>query len=422
MKFKTPTGTSDFFAPESKEIELLVAGFAKITEKLGYSLLLTPIFEDSELFRRGAGETTDIVTKEMYEFTDRSDRKLTLKPEGTTSAIRAFIEHSYSTPFKCWYLTPAFRYEKPQAGRYRQHHQLGIELLGPDSYFADIEVIYILIKFIESLGLKQFKLLINSMGHRDCRNLYKQKLLDYLTFNEDRLCDDHKLRYKINPLRILDCKKTECISVVVEAPLLIDYLCEDCRSHHESVLNGLDNLGIIYEAAPTLVRGFDYYSRTTFEVQSLALNSSQSAIGGGGRYDNLVASLGGVETAGIGFGIGIERLLLVMKAESIRLNEIPSCDVFIVNLAKEFLPMRLADKLLSSNIKVSYSYEQSSMKSQMRQADKSTAKIALIVGDSELKESEVTIKNLIDSSQYRCPIERVVQDIKKLLTTIESKH
>jgi histidyl-tRNA synthetase len=418
MKFKSPIGTLDIFTPQSDEVQALLVKFSDLVNKLGYKLIITPTFEDANLFKIGAGQTTDVVAKEMYEFEDKGGRNLALKPEGTASVMRAFIEHSYQVPLRSWYFTSAFRYESPQGGRYREHHQIGVEVLGIASYLIEVELIYILVKFYESIGLKHFTLLINSMGHLECRNIYRSVLLDYLDANSDQLCPEHTERYKINPLRVLDCKKPQCQNLVSEAPKLSGFLCDDCKKHHELVLEALGELKISYRPSDNLVRGFDYYSKTIFEFQSSALTVSQSAISGGGRYDNLVSNLGGGEVPGVGFGMGIERLLLALSAEGINLNTTPTYDIFIVGLASGFKPMMLVDKLVNSGFKVGYSADGGSFKSQLRQANKSGADVAVIIGESEFNSDSVTLKNLRDSSQTVCTLDVMVSELTDLLATI----
>ncbi|NNN21731.1 MAG: histidine--tRNA ligase, partial [Acidimicrobiales bacterium] len=295
MSFQAPIGTRDIFAPESKTIGTLIAKFASLVELAGFELLISPLFEEYEVFARSAGQATDVVSKEMYVFTDRGGREMALRPEGTASVVRAFIQHQNPTPFKAWYATPAFRYEKPQAGRYRQHHQLGLEVIGSASPSCDIEIIELATSFLNSLGISNFTLLVNSMGDENCRPKYREALLDYLESKKTELCQDHQDRFKLNPLRVLDCKKPECISATKDAPMIDTMLCAECSIHHQEVLKGLSHLGIMYQSAPRLVRGFDYYTKTTFEIQSNSLDSSQNAIGGGGRYDKLVEKLGGRE-------------------------------------------------------------------------------------------------------------------------------
>ena len=314
---QAPSGTHDVLPPESARWEALLAIFSGLAHRSGFSMVHTPLFEDARVFRRGIGEASEVVGKEMYEFSDRGGRLLALRPEGTASIVRAFVQHRPPTPWRAWYATPAFRYERPQAGRYRQHHQVGVEALGTDDPDLDVEVISLADSFYQALGLTSRTLRVNSMGDRACRPAYIEILREYLGQHVAELCDEHAERFATNPLRVLDCKKSSCVHATRDAPMLIEFLCEACREHHARVLEGLAAAGIVAEPDPRLVRGLDYYMRTTFEFSSAALNGAQNAIGGGGRYDGLAESLGGPPTPGIGFGIGIERVLLACDAEEV---------------------------------------------------------------------------------------------------------
>ena len=291
--FQAPFGTHDVLGPQSAQWEGLVAIFADFAYRYGFSLALTPLFEEVGVFHRGIGENSEVAKKEMYVFTDRGDRVYALRPEGTAPIVRAYIQHQPTTPWKAWYVTPAFRYERPQAGRYRQHHQLGVEVLGTDDPAVDVEVIALAWRFYAALGMTRVRLLLNSMGHDECRGAYVSVLRDFLEANVDQLCDEHRLVWGENTLRVLDCKKEPCIAVTSRGPMLPDHLCDDCREHFERVVAGLATLGIEAVLDPRLVRGFDYYTRTTFEFVSDALEGSQKSIGGGGRYDKLAEQLGG---------------------------------------------------------------------------------------------------------------------------------
>jgi histidyl-tRNA synthetase len=377
-----------------------IATFAEFAFRYGFTLALTPMFEDVGVFNRGIGETSDVATKEMYVFQDRGERTYALRPEGTASIVRAFVQHQPTTPFKAWYVTPAFRYERPQAGRYRQHHQLGVEVLGSDDPAVDVEVITLAWRFYEALGLTRVRLLINSMGHAECRSRYVDVLRGHLEEYRDQLCDEHQKTWSQNPLRVLDCKKPECIAVTSEGPLLPDFLCADCAAHFDAVRRGLSELGVDSVLEPRLVRGFDYYTRTTFEFVADALGSAQNAIGGGGRYDGLAEQLGGKPTSGIGFGSGIERLLLTRGAEDVHeplINRTP--DVFIVDTTGDDVASALADQLRVAGLAVQRAFDGRSMKSQMKLADRSGARVALLVGPQELAAGQVTMRDL-RSAEY----------------------
>ncbi|MGA2433466.1 MAG: histidine--tRNA ligase, partial [Acidimicrobiales bacterium] len=293
-----------------------------------------------------------------------------------------------------WYFTPAFRYERPQAGRYRQHHQLGVEVLGTDDPAVDVEVISLAQRFFEAIGLTRFRLLINSMGHAQCRGAYLELLRAHLEAHEAELCDEHRLTWRENPLRVLDCKNPACIAVTAQGPMLIDYLCDDCRAHFDAVLDGLGRLGIESELSPRLVRGFDYYTRTTFEFVADALDGAQNAIGGGGRYDGLVEQLGGKPTSGIGFGSGVERLLLTRQAEGAPPLLSRELEVFVVDTTGEDAAATLLDRLRQAGVASDRAYDQRSMKAQMKVADKSGARLALLIGPQERSAGEVTIRDL----------------------------
>jgi len=393
--FQAPIGTHDVLAPQSALWEGLVATFAQFAFRYGFTLALTPMFEEIGVFNRGIGEHSDVASKEMYVFQDRGERTYALRPEGTASVVRAFVQHQPTTPYKAWYVTPAFRYERPQAGRYRQHHQLGVEALGTDDPAIDVEVIALAWRFYEALGLTQVRLLINSMGHDECRGRYVDVLRGHLEEYREQLCDEHQKTWSQNPLRVLDCKRDSCIAVTNDGPLLPDFLCADCAAHFDAVRRGLSDLGIDSTLDPRLVRGFDYYTRTTFEFVADALGGAQNAIGGGGRYDGLAEQLGGKPTSGIGFGTGIERLLLAREAEGVTSNLINrTIDLFIVDTSGADVATSLADDLRREGYAVERAYDARSMKSQMKLADRSGARVALLIGPQELEAGEITMRDL----------------------------
>ncbi len=393
--FQAPIGTHDVLAPKSALWEGLIATFAQFSFQYGFTLALTPMFEEIGVFNRGIGEHSDVATKEMYVFQDRGERTYALRPEGTASVVRAFIQHQPTTPYKAWYVTPAFRYERPQAGRYRQHHQLGVEAIGTDDPAMDVEVIALAWRFYQALGLTRVRLLINSMGHDECRGRYVEVLRGHLEEHREELCDEHQKTWSQNPLRVLDCKRESCVRVVNDGPLLPDFLCADCAAHFDSVRNGLDALGIDSTLEPRLVRGFDYYTRTTFEFVAEALGSAQNAIGGGGRYDGLSEQLGGKPASGIGFGSGIERLLLAREAEGITSNLINrTIDIFVVDTTGRDNATVVVDELRRHGYAAERSFDSRSMKSQMKLADRSGAAIALLIGPQEAEADEITIRDL----------------------------
>jgi histidyl-tRNA synthetase len=398
---RAPSGTHDVLWPESTRWESLVATFSSQVERAAYGLAHTPIFEDARVFRRGIGEDSDVVGKEMYVFEDRGGRLLALRPEGTAPLVRAFVQHRPPLPWKAWYATPAFRYERPQAGRYRQHHQLGIEALGPADPDLDVEVISLADGLFRSLGLTAFVLRLNSMGDDVCRPGYLEILRASLDRHRDQLCPEHRERLDANPLRVLDCKRQACLDATAEAPRLIDHLCDPCRAHLGRVRSGLESVGVRYGIDHRLVRGFDYYTRTTFEFSSLALEAAQNGIGGGGRYDRLVEMLGGPPTAGIGFGIGIERLLLACDAEAVYPVVPVGLDAFIVDVAGGESARDIAAELRRAGLRADRAFDNRSMKAQLRSADRSGARVALIVGPQELVAGTVSVRPMRGTGEQR---------------------
>src|SRR3954469_5099601 len=373
---KAPTGTRDVLPPESARWEALIARFAQAVDAAGYGLVQGPMFEDLDVYQR-VGESTDVVRKEMYVFEDRGGRTLALRPEGTAGVVRAFVQHHPQTPWKVWYAAPNFRYERPQAGRYRQHHQLGIEAIGSDDPHIDDEVIPIAHDLSRSIGLSLFTLLLNSLGDDICRPAYNTALTDYLAARRDDLCDEHKERAAENPMRVLDCKKKACRDATKGAPRITDHLCEDCKAHFERVQEGLSSLEIDFVIEPRLARGLDYYTRTTFEFQSSEIDAAQSTIGAGGRYDKLVAELGGPPTPGIGFGSGIERILLAADGEGVFPPPDERVDVFVVDVTGGAHARDITAELRRAGIRADRAFGGTSMKSQMKQADRSGARRAL---------------------------------------------
>ncbi len=398
---RAPVGTKDVLAPESARWEALVAEFARRAELAGFGLALTPVFEDARLFHRGIGDESEVVGKEMYEFTDRGGRAMALRPEGTAPLVRAFVQHRPPVPWKAWYVTPAFRYERPQAGRYRQHHQLGVEALGTDDPDMDVEVIALASDLYAGLGLRRVELSINSMGCARCRGTYVEALRAFLDEHRDELCDEHRERFAANPLRVLDCKRPACVRVTEGAPRILDFLDEPCRVHLSRVRAGLDALGIAHRLEPRLVRGLDYYTRTTFEFAALALDAAQNAVGGGGRYDGLAEDIGGDPTPGIGFGIGIERLLLACDAEGC--FDVGPIDpaVFVVDVTGGEAARDLVHELRVAGIGAVRAYDDRSMKAQLRLADRSGAAYALIVGPEEQAADTVTVRALRAEGEQR---------------------
>jgi histidyl-tRNA synthetase len=413
---RAPTGTHDVLYPESTRWEALLAAFATEVEAAGYGLAHTPIFEDVRVFRRGTGEGSDVVGKEMYEFEDRGGRALALRPEGTAPIVRAYVQHRPPLPWKAWYATPAFRYERPQAGRYRQHHQIGVEVLGVEDADLDVEVVFLADRFYRTLGLSSFDLRINSMGDAVCRPAYLDLLRGYLADRREELCPEHRGRLEANPLRVLDCKREECQRATADAPPLVDHLCEPCRAHFDRVRRGLGALGVPNQVDHRLVRGFDYYTRTTFEFSSRALESAQNGIGGGGRYDGMVEMLGGPPTPGIGFGLGIERILLACDAEGVFAVAPVPLDAFVVDTTGGDVARQLTVELRRSGLRADRAFDGRSLKSQMKAADRSGARVALIVGPDELAAGTVSLRPLRgDGEQRTVPRADVVEAVGHLV-------
>jgi histidyl-tRNA synthetase len=402
--FQPPRGTQDLLPPVSDRLEVLAAEAAALARRCGYRRVETPTFEHTELFVRGVGETSDVVTKEMYTFEDRGGRSLTLRPEGTAPVVRAYLakRQELPTPFKAYYIVPMFRHERPQAGRMRQHTQFGIEVIGTDAPGADVEVIAIGQRYLSGRGLSRLHLLVNSIGDERCRPAYREVLLAFLEERAGRLCRNHRERWRANPLRVLDCKEEECRQATEDAPRMLDHLDDECRGHFEAVRLGLEEEGIAHEIDHRLVRGLDYYTRTAFEFVSEVLGPTQSTLCGGGRYDGLAEVLGGEHTPGIGFGLGLERVLLAMERERVPLPEIEA-PVFVVAIGDEARreSRALLRELRDAGVAADASLEDRPLKAQLRMADRSEARYAAILGEQELQDGVVTVRNLADGTQQR---------------------
>src|SRR4051794_2071876 len=374
------------------------------------------MFEDIGVFTR-VGESTDVVRKEMYDFEDKGGRRIALRPEGTASVVRAYVQHRPTPPFKAWYVAPNFRYERPQAGRFRQHHQLGVEALGTDDADLDVEVLALAWSVCGALGLSRVTLLLNSLGDDVCRPAYLELLKTFLA--SAALCDEHAAGYEQNPLRVLDCKRDACRSATAGAPRLVDHLCEPCAAHFARVRAGLDSLGVAYTLQPRLVRGLDYYTRTTFELAAEALDSAQNAVGGGGRYDKLAEALGGPATPGIGFGMGVERLLLAADAEGVFPGPAAAVDVWVVDTTGGAAALALTHELRAAGISADRSFDGRSMKSQFKSADRSGARLAMVVGNDELAAGTVTLRDLGGGDQETVGRADVVEHVSLSLSKMQ---
>ncbi|MEX2254148.1 MAG: histidine--tRNA ligase [Acidimicrobiia bacterium] len=410
-RYRAPVGTHDVLPPESDRWIHAVSAFAERAERFAYGLVVTPVLEHVEVFQR-IGDSTDVVRKEMYELTDRSDRRLALRPEGTAPVVRAYVEHRPTPPWKVWYVAPNFRYERPQKGRYRQHWQLGAEVLGVDDPAVDVEIISLAHGYYRDLGIRRVRLLLNSMGGPDDRQRYVDVLRRYLLGHAAPFGDTFRERAEQHPLRLLDSKNEEWQDVIERAPQLTEYLSDAAREHFEAVQEGLEALGIAFELAPRLVRGFDYYTSTTFEFASDALDAAQNAIGGGGRYDQLAEQMGGPPTAGIGFGIGLERMMLALDAEVDRVGESfagtrARLDAFVVDGLGASSATVLLSELRESGLRADRAYGDHSIKTQMKLANRADAEYAVILGRKEAERDMVAVKNLATSEQIEVHREQI---------------
>ena len=411
--FSGPKGIPDYVPPDSARFVTVRAALLDAARRAGYSDIELPIFEDTALFARGVGESTDVVSKEMYTFTDRGDRSVTLRPEGTAGVVRAVIEHGLdrgALPVKLCYAGPFFRYERPQAGRYRQLQQVGVEAIGVDDPALDAEVIAVADAGFRSLGLDGFRLEITSLGDDTCRPQYRELLQDFL-FQLD-LDEETRKRAEINPLRVLDDKRPEVKAMTADAPVMLDHLSDVAKQHFETVLAHLDGMGVPYVINPRMVRGLDYYTKTTFEFVHDGLGA-QSGIGGGGRYDGLMRQLGGQDLSGIGFGLGVDRTLLALQAEGKDVGQTSRCDVFGAPLGEQ-AKLRLAvlaGQLRTAGVRVDLSYGDRGLKASMRAADRSGARVALVAGDRDIDAGTIGVKDLTTGEQVDVTTDSVVGEV-----------
>lgn len=395
---KKPRGTEDILPNDSKIWRLIENTAHEICAKYGYKEIRTPVFEDTSLFSRGVGDTTDVVQKEMYTFNDKGRRSITLRPEGTASLVRSYIENSlYANPqpTKLYYLISCYRYEKPQSGRLREFHQFGLECFGSDSSATDAEIITLAFDFFKTLGVKDLSLNLNSIGCEKCKPKYNEELKKYFSSHIDKLCDTCKDRLEKNPMRIIDCKSPVCQEVCADAPRMIDYLCEDCDSHFNQLTSYLDKLNIKYTIDPNIVRGLDYYTRTVFEISSDALGA-QSTVCGGGRYNGLVEELGGKPTPGIGFAMGIERLILILKSQGIELGESLGPNIFVASIGDNasLTAQKLVYDLRNKGLWAERDLCDRSVKAQMKYANKLGACYSIVIGDDEVLNNKASLKNM----------------------------
>ncbi len=409
-------GTYDVYGNTGKKIVYLENLLKALMEKYNYEYVRTPLFEASDLFHRGVGETSDIVSKETYDFTDRGNRNITLRPEGTAGVVRSFIENKMyartEQPIKTWYYGPMYRYERPQSGRYREFYQFGVEVFGTNDPMIDAEIISIPVNFYKLLGLKGIKVNINSLGDAESRKNYRDALIEYFKPHINTLCEDCKTRFLKNPLRILDCKVDKETEILKNAPSILDYLNEESKKHFENVKKYLEALDIEYVVNPKIVRGLDYYTNTVFEVEANVEGfGSQNVLCAGGRYNNLVETIGGPSTAGIGFALGFERLLTALDYENINVIEDDGIDVYIIPMSEneKQKSLKLTNNLRMNGFKVDMDYLNRNIKSNFKQADRLNSKFVIIIGEEEIKTNVATIKNNYEKTEEKIEFDKLVE-------------
>ena len=417
MLTEAPKGTKDIYGSYMEEWQRVEQVMRELCSDFGIKEIRIPIFEHTELYLRGVGETTDIVQKEMYTFKDKADRSITLRPEGTAGVARSFIEHGmYNNPqpTRRFYIGPMFRYENTQKGRQRQFHQFGVEMLGSYSPALDAEAISVVAELLKRLGIKDVELRINSLGCNECRQRYNTALKEYIGSNIDKLCDDCKSRFDKNPLRVLDCKEESCQRIIAEAPVVLDYLDDECKEHFETVKAILDDMGIKYTVDEKIVRGLDYYTSTVFEFVANGIGA-QGTVCGGGRYDNLIAECGGQPMGCAGFAVGIERLLLMLEAQNGEFKETNEMDIYIGSIGKEGLvkSQGIAYRMRSEGIRAEGDSVGRSVKAQMKYANKIGAKYSVILGDNEIAEDTANLKNMETGEQEQIKVSELVEIMKK---------
>lgn len=416
MLTNAPRGTKDILPDTVGDWNYVEGEIRELCRRFGYSEIRTPIFEHTELFQRGIGEGTDVVDKEMYTFTDRGERSITLRPENTASAVRAYLQnklYAQSNLVKLFYIGSMFRYDRPQAGRMREFHQFGVEALGEANPAVDAEVILLAMNLLEGLGLKDLELSINSVGCPKCRSKYRAMLQDFFRDKLEDLCEDCRSRFERSPLRILDCKKDSDKPYMADAPKITDCLCEECADHFAKLKELLTSAGISFTHDPRLVRGLDYYTKTAFEIKYPPLGA-QSAVAGGGRYDGLIEEMGGNPTPAVGFATGLERLLLALESQNLLPEKNRSVDAYVVALgeAAQAEGFKLLNSLRQQGLSAAMDFAGRSMKAQMKQANKLGAKYSVILGEDEIAEGVVMLRSMEDSSQAKVPMNQVAEKIK----------
>lgn len=416
MLTNAPRGTKDILPDTVGDWNYVEGEIRELCRRFGYSEIRTPIFEHTELFQRGIGEGTDVVDKEMYTFTDRGERSITLRPENTASAVRAYLQnklYAQSNLVKLFYIGSMFRYDRPQAGRMREFHQFGVEALGEADPAVDAEVILLAMNLLEGLGLKDLELSINSVGCPKCRSKYRTMLQDFFRDKLEDLCEDCRSRFERSPLRILDCKKDSDKPYMADAPKITDCLCEECAEHFAKLKELLTSAGISFTHDPRLVRGLDYYTKTAFEIKYPPLGA-QSAVAGGGRYDGLIEEMGGNPTPAVGFATGLERLLLALESQNLLPEKNRSVDAYVVALGEtaQAEGFKLLNSLRQQGLSAAMDFAGRSMKAQMKQANKLGAKYSVILGEDEISEGVVMLRSMEDSSQAKVPMNQVAEKIK----------
>ncbi len=417
MRIQAPKGTRDLLPQESYEWQYIEGKLREITARFHIREIRTPIFEHTELFLRGVGDTTDIVQKEMYTFDDRGGRSITLRPEGTAGAVRAFIEHGLcdgSQPTKmCYISAPVFRYEKPQAGRLRQHHQFGIEIFGAREATADAEAILLAYTVLNTLGVKSLSLNLNSIGCPKCRPKYSDALRAYYRDRRGDLCPTCLERLERNPLRLLDCKEEKCQKIALSAPKMVEYLCQECQQHFEQLQGYLTDAGVSYKINPYIVRGLDYYTKTVFEIISSEIGA-QGTVCGGGRYDGLIGEIGGPQMCGVGFGMGIERLLMVMRAAGVQIPQPAPLKIFLAAMGPEARreSFALMQSLRSAGISADMDHNARSLKAQMKYANKLGAEYVALIGEQELERGCCKLRDMKGSVESEVPLDDLIQILR----------
>ncbi|WP_314012254.1 histidine--tRNA ligase [Mogibacterium diversum] len=417
MAIKAPKGTKDTMPRDSYKVQYIEKEFSELCRLYGFREVRTPMFESTELFNRGVGETTDIVQKEMYTFEDLGHRSITLKPEGTSPAVRAFIEsHDYAEmqPTKYYYDTPCFRYERPQAGRLREFHQFGVENFGTPDMMADAEVIALASDFIKKIGIEDVELRINSVGCRECRPVYRKALQDYLRPYYEDLSDISKDRFEANPMRIIDSKDITDQRIAKDAPYMLDYLCDDCKAAFEALKTNLDAMGISYVVDPRIVRGLDYYTKTAFEFVTTKIGA-QGTVCGGGRYDHLVEEIGGPSIPGVGFGLGKERLLILIEQNDIIVDDpnVPDISVSFIGDKARLYALDLVHKLRACGVSAIIDTLNRNLKGQMKYANKLNARYSVVIGENEIEKGIVTLKNMNSGEQKEINAIDITKEIEK---------